>query len=1344
MRTVFPSILFSLALLLGSRQISLADELLTFDHYTVDQKLPSLYVKGITQDHFGFIWLSTRVAVCRFDGTQYKEFPAYDEKGAPVQLLPENIIFTPDSTLICSSLSGQYFFFDFNMECFRPYSLLNRLGETQAIVPSTKGFWICRDNRVYFLNPKSGVLIDIREIVDRKYIPENIEFLDITVKSEKLVAITTDSQLFVVDLKSKTSSHFDLKNLLENQSASLLLLDSQDYLWLSGNGNGLIRFDLRSGKNLRFSKSLQGKFFIPSNLIHCALEDKQNRIWVGTEGGLLVWSNITQTSTFYRYDPGNSYGLNTNPIYNSFCDKEGNVWLGTYFGGINLWRAKKSLFKIWQSGSNKWGLSGKAVSCVKEDCSHNLWIAFEDMGLSKLDAASGNLHKYTSNLDGTGLSYNNLHDLLFVSDNELWIATYTGGINILNPKTGDLRYINTQNEDELTSDNIYSFHKENNLIFIGTSNGISVFDLKLKKMRRFKPEQTLGIQFESICRGPERIWFSSPSYVYSYDMKTDSLICFDRIPQMIQINFVKADSKGRIWVGDCYNGLCSISEKTSDIKYFNAKNNFPASWIFSLEEAKNGWLWVSSDKGLIKFNPDNNYYELYDNYSGVNFNQFNFRASAKDSNGNIYFGGINGMVSFNENDSTDLAKDRKIYFTGMRLFNRVVLPGNNSPIKKSLNLTEEIKLRFDQNVFTIEFAAQSFSSNIQCKYAYYLENFEKGWNYVGIRDFATYTNLNPGTYYFHVKGSENNVEGETQERVIRIVVKPPYYLTAWAFLAYFLLICCIAILIYKIGKRIEKSKALAKFERLEKEHTEEITRLKLDFFTNISHELKTPLTLILGPLGKVLSDKKISPGARKKLTVINTNAQRLLQLVNQLLDFRKAESGKENLHVSEHDLHSLACEFNEAFETTAEAKNIRFNIHVSTDRNTVWLDSDKVKKIVFNLLSNAFKFTAAEGQIDLSFSLTSVKHDTPHDQILQIAVSDSGKGIAKEMQDKVFEKFFQIQDSDNLKGSGLGLAYAKTLVLLHKGNMSVESEVGKGTTFTISLPVSRNDYDATEIFQDKQTDESAQIWPEKTLDKPMAAKRLEEVSRKPVILVVEDNPSMLDFIKETLDNKYNVLTANNGDEAFGKLKDISPELIVSDVMMPGIDGLEFTRKLKSEIATSHVPVILLTAKGGFENNLEGLKSGADMYIEKPFFPEILEHNIENILKTRKSIIEKFRNEVSLPIREIAHSESDVKFIEHLTSLILSNIGNSDLDVTFLVNQMGISRSLLHLKLKALLNYSATEFIRSVRLKEAVKLIMSGKCNISEAAYETGFSNPAYFSNRFKEYYGKSPREYFNL
>jgi signal transduction histidine kinase/ligand-binding sensor domain-containing protein/AraC-like DNA-binding protein len=1349
LRVIGYSLLFLFAwVYLTSIKLSASDDVLNFYHYTKETGLPSSYVKGIAQDHYGFIWLATRVSVSRFDGSQYKEFPAFNEKGEQVELLCNRIFTCPDSTLVCRTNDGRYFRFDFENECFKAYTILNDIGLTQSLEPTNDGFWICRDNNVYFVDSKTGLLTDLRKMDGFSKIPGDISFVSLLVRGDQLVVLTGNKLIFLLDLKKKSVRSFEMPAVFENLPVSVFYLDHLNYLWLSEETCGLCRMDLSSGRFIHFSNDHSDKTYIPHNMVHCFTEDKQNHLWIGTEAGLFLWSNVSETFTFHKFEPNNPNGLNSDPIYSCLCDNIGNIWLGTYFGGINFWSSEKSFFKTWHSGISDWQLGGNVVSCLKEDSEGNLWIAFEDMGLNKYNIHTGEVIKYTSKSNSKCLTYNNLHDLLFVSDDELWIASYTGGINIMNPKTGNFTYINQRNNSELPSNNIYALYRLGNSIYIATSQGIAIYDLNYRRLSRFKPNMVGNLEFQSICKSGDKVWFSTVANVYYLDLKTDSFIRFEKIPQMSNINFVKADSKGRIWIGDCYNGLCYFDEKSDKVVFFNKENSFPASWMFSLEEGKNGWIWVSTDKGLVNFNPETKDYVLYDNTSGITFNQFNFRASYTDKHGNIYFGGNNGMVSFNEKENPKVLKNRPVIFTGLQLFNKPVQPGKNSPLKKSLNQVDEVVLRYDQNVFTIEYTAMSFSTYGRCQYAYYLENFEKNWNYVGNRAFATYTNLSPGTYYFHVKSSENSIMKQTDEQVLKIVVRPPYYLTVWAFIAYFLLICLISVIIYRIGKRLEKSKALVEMERREKEHGEEINKVKLEFFTNISHELKTPLTLILGPLSKLIEEEKLSPIFRKRLTGIDKNARRLFQLINQLLEFRKIENGKERLVVSQCDVRLLAEEIKESFESLTDSKDVDFRINIPQKETLVWIDANKIDKILFNLLSNAFKFTDDGGIVDLTIGV--VRRDDrsrKSNQDLLISVSDTGKGIKPEMLDKVFDRFFQIEDGNiKHKGSGIGLAYVKSLVLLHHGKIEVESELSVGTKFTVTVPASIVDYSADEIVKGEPQviEHEENIAVDTDFDPDIRMIDSNGTSRLPIVLIVEDNLELLDFMKESLEERYQIYSAQNGRDALEKLNHFSPELIISDVMMPEMDGFEFTRKIKSEINTSHIPVILLTAKSGIENKFRGLKTGADYYIEKPFYPAILEQNIENILNTRSNLIDRFKNDAFVPMSEIVHSESDKVFVEKLTAIIKSNISDPNMDVTFLITEMGMSRSLLHLKLKGLIDCSTTEFIRSVRLKEAVKLISSGKCNISEAAYETGFSSPAYFTRRFKEHYGKSPREYFDL
>lgn len=700
------------------------------------------------------------------------------------------------------------------------------------------------------------------------------------------------------------------------------------------------------------------------------------------------------------------------------------------------------------------------------------------------------------------------------------------------------------------------------------------------------------------------------------------------------------------------------------------------------------------------------------------------------------------MISFRERGKQEVEKELDVVFRGLQLFNQAVFPGEDQVLKESLNLHPEIRLKYKQNVFTIEYAGLNFQNEGNCQYAYYLENFETSWNYVGNRDFATYTNLGPGEYFFHVKASTDNAEWGNNVNTLKIIIEPPFWLSKWGFFIYFLLGIFLLVGFYVVATRIQKSKALAKMERREKEYLTELNNFKLEFFTNVSHELRTPLTLIVGPLTRILEDDKLTPALKKKMRGIMNNAHRLLMLINQLLEFRKIENGKEKLRVSHQNITTLLKDVEEAFIESAESKSITFKFEIINLDTNIWVDCQKLENVLINLISNALKFTKEGGEVNVKVELQ------PKELLyktLIITVADNGIGIDPSKLKRIFDRFYHADglNDTQVAGSGIGLALVHSLVKLHNGTIGVESVVGKGAVFTVKLPVSRKAYGDNEILIGAD-----QYIPHVTLAddlKPVPVLRdeIERLSKNPTILVIDDNRELLEFISETLISDYQVITAIDGTQGMEKVEESLPDLIISDVMMPGIDGFELTRKLKTDIRTSHIPIILLTAKSGEENEYEGLQTGADYYIEKPFLPHILVKLIENVLATRKSLIERFKSDVQMLPTEVAVSESDKDFLEKISGLIRENIDRPNLDVTYLVNEIGISRSLLHVKLKKLTDCSATEFIRSIRLREAVKLIADGKCNISEAAYKTGFSSPAYFSRRFKEYFGVTPKAYFD-
>ncbi|PKQ68473.1 hypothetical protein BZG01_04475 [Labilibaculum manganireducens] len=1315
---------------------------LEFTHYTTKDGLQSAYIKSIVQDSDGFIWVADRNDVLRFDGENFSKFPAYDASGKQTKLYCQKLFVTSDSILLGRTNLKEFYYFDSKTECFLPYKLLNDLNPIQEIATSSKGFWIKKSNKIFFLDPKNGYIENILHKLQIKQTPENANLYTVSVNNKWLV-FNSENQLYCYNLENEeliTHTFSSEENLIQYE---LLFLDSKQNIWLSSFYSGILKFNLKSKKCIHFSKSKNGNCHLPSNFIHSFSEDQLGRIWIGTEYGLAVYDNELEKMSIYNHQFSNPKGLNSDPIYDTYCDKHGNIWLGTYFGGINLWSNNKTFFQKWTPGLGEGQIKGDVVRCITEDNTGNLWIGLEDKGLNKYSRLTGKVTHFTDKYNNR-LSYNNLHDIIFIDDtNELWIATYTGGINVLNVQTNKFHYFNRENTPELFVNDICMFEKYGDSIYIATYSGILIYSLKDKTFRKLKPNRINNIVVSSICKTKDALWFSALNLIYKYVPESDSLSIFDKFPELHGINFVKTDSKNKIWVGDCYDGLFCYNKEQDSLSHFYLENGFPANWIYSMEEGSDGWIWVGTDKGLVKFLPDSAKSIVYDNNSGIPIEQFNYNTSFTDSKANIYFGGNGGMISFNKDADPPKLQKLSIVFTGVKLFNKLLKPGDLKNFDQSINKLEKLILKHDQNIITLEFSALSYASNEKCKYSYYLDGFEKNWNEISNRNSVTYTNLNPGKYTFKVKVFKDDYIVEYGKRELQIIVLPPFWLTWWAYTIYFAIGVVLIFSIFRVGKNLEKSKFSAEFEHREKLHNEEIHKIKMNFFTNISHELKTPLMLILGPINKILEKQKISPVVRRDLNNVEQNAERLYTLTNQLLEFQKIENSKEMLRVSNCDPTLFFNEISSSFESLAESRSILFQTDFPKEGEKIWIDLDKIDKIIFNLLSNAFKFTHEGGKITLSIQLIKRFPSLNSCFDLLITVKDSGRGIHPEELDKIFERYYQAKENSN--GSGIGLAYVKSLVTIHRGTINVDSIVNTGTSFTVKIPINKTDYTENEFNTAPD-----QFIPHKEIPILQINKRksnsidMDILSKKPHILIVEDNIELLDFLKEALEENFRITTAIHGVDALEKLEKITPELIVSDIMMPQMDGIQLTVQLKTNLKYSHIPIILLTSRSGTKNKLEGLQTGADFYIEKPFYPKLLEQNIKNILNTRKNVINKFKTENNVAIEEMTISEPDKIFLERIIAIIRKNISNPELDVMFLIKEMSISRTLLHTKLKNIVGCSSTEFIRSIRLKEAVKLISSKKCNISEAAYETGFSSPQYFSKRFREYFGKSPREYFDI
>jgi signal transduction histidine kinase/DNA-binding response OmpR family regulator/sugar lactone lactonase YvrE len=939
------------------------------------------------------------------------------------------------------------------------------------------------------------------------------------------------------------------------------------------------------------------------------------------------------------------------------------------------------------------------------------------------------------------------------SRHNLWAGTYLGGLNKYNLKTKRFTHYFQKNYPNLIVDNVFSLIEDrDHQIWVGTTNGLTVYNPEKGRFGRFRPKKFGPKGINHLLLDTEgNIWIATRrNGLYCYDKSKDEISNFSHtsngnsIPDNY-VNYIYEDSKKNIWAGTYEGGLCQYNRQTGRFTVYKEEDGLSSNTVFGIIESNSGNLWISTNNGLSCLNVANGAFTNYSVSDGLPNKQFNYNSVYKDSQGMLYFGTINGMIAFNPENMETTKYAPHIEFTDFKIFGKSISPDENkSPLSKNIEEIDEIHLNSKQaQSFTLEFTVPTLSHSSSTFFAVKL-NTDKNWSDIGPQRQVTYANLPHGKYEVMVKAAFNNDwTGDKLVKSITIIIDPPFYLSTTAYVIYMLVIAGIIVFFYDSFRRRQKEKNLILVERLEKEKIKEVNNLKLNFFTNISHELKTPLSLVLTPLQSFLDKNIFSQEIRPKMELITNNALRMNHLIDELMLFTKIETKQERICVKRGDLLNFIGNISEGFRVLADEKGIEYIVRITSSTEKTWFAPNKVERIVYNLLSNAFKYTLS-GKITLTAFL---QHEVDYIW-LNLKISDTGIGIAPSEIEKIFENYYQVNDFVNGRkaGFGIGLALTRELVLLHKGTISVESEPGKGSIFSVKLcvdaaafsqdEISKNDADAPFIEEYKYipvktTDLEPKIH-ENTIDKEISNKQYK-------ILIVEDNLELLHFYKELFSDTYTVFTAENGKKGLKKAKTQLPDIIISDVMMPEMTGTELACKLKASLDTCHIPLLLLTAKTGEEAQLEAYNSGADLYVEKPFHPVLIRKQISNLLYTKENQKKLYlANKVEL--NDIVSNERDKNLITNIEKLILKNLDNEAFSIYDILKELGIGRTLLHVKLKSVVGLSATEFINTVRIKESVKLLLRGY-NISETAYAVGFSSPGYFAHYFKKIFGMAPTEY---
>jgi len=1318
----------------------------------------------IFKDSRGFMWFGTSSGLSRFDGSNFKNYIHIEEDSTS---LIDNFIqnIQEDATgNLWIKTRWYYTIYDFKNEAFIKFNhFLQKKGINEPIedvyIDKNKKIWYKTQGYKHFqyfdtnkrklIDPFSNGSVDDIELADFYHDGKNYY----NIYTSGIIECFNGNN-FNLMFRNK-----DLQGKLGNDSVStLIFVDKESDIWVYGAKNGIYLYQTNTKRWQHFTTETTD-LQLSNNITTKIAQDKNGNIWIGTDhGGLDIINKYTKTVQPLYYKPDVPNSISQNSITDIFVDNIGIIWIGTYKEGICYYHESIYKFAHYQNFiSDKNSLPYNDVNCFAEDANGNLWIGTNGGGLIYFDRAKNTFTTFKHEASNpNSLSNNVIVNILIDNTGLLWIGTYTGGLSVFDGKKFKNFTVSNQDKNGLKSNSIWTLVQDkNNRIWMGTlGGGISVYDKENEAFITI-PNQG-GIQLPTdfvshihLLRSGD-LFIGTAKGIVFYNMK-ENRFCYNLLKNSDKpfnisndnVLDVFEDSRGLLWVGT-REGLSVLNPQTDFVKLFKKKDGLAEDIFNCIQEDDYGALWLSKSSGLSQLivkQQDGEYLFSINNFTesdGLQGREFNVNASCKTRNGELIFGGPNGFNLFQPQDIKQDTISPKIVLTDFQIFNQSIKAGEwvekKVILQNSITVTKKIKIKHSLNVFSIEFAALNTFNNEKIRYRYILEGFNEKW--IDADDNVrkvTYTNLNSGTYIFKVQASNTDGVWNEEYASLQIVILPPLYKTSFAYILYISLF--IGGLIYFRYTMLNKERAKFNIEqeRLQAKRNHELDEVKFRFLTNVSHEFRTPLTLILTPLDKLLKTIK-EPSDQKLLKIIERNAQQLLNLVNQLLDFRKLELYGLRFNPSFGDIISFLTEVCDNFTESFQRKNINFEFVSTIKSLNCQFDHEKIQRIVMNLLSNALKFTPEKGSVSLTFEVVS---DAPNKQTMQIKVIDSGLGIKENEREKIFERFYQSKNAESLggAGSGIGLNLAREMVLLHNGTISVESQLGKGSVFTVSLPIIHEEAVSKE--------EKAITLVQQTIEHEEIEAEIEKYGQRQSVVLVEDNIDFRTFMKDTLQERYTVYEAGNGQDGYELIHKKLPDLIISDIMMPGTDGLAMCSQLKSDLRTSHIPLIMLTARTADEDKIKGLEIGADDYITKPFKMDLLLLRIQNLMDKRSEMQKQFQKKMEINPSEIEISSIDEKLINKALALVEKNIADADFSVEDLSRELGMSRVYLYKKLMAITGKSPIEFIRIIRLKRGEQLLIKSQKTISEIAYEVGFNNPRYFSKYFKEEYGMLPSEYVN-
>ena len=1319
-------------------------------------------VTEIAEDKQGFIWFVTREKLYQYNSQDFNSFEPKYQAGVPhTNNYVTSMLIDRSNTIWVGTNTGACIFNKnkWQMDAVR---IIDREMPQKIIFPTNikqneRGeIWMVESNNMALMDSASRELKFVRTNEGRLIV--NVFCFD---QLDNIFAANNLGDLYHIDSKTFIATKMNV-NLAPTKLFSIHLINN--ILWISTDGFGLKRYSIDGTFiDSYFTKDNVSDYY--SNRIRDILQTSDGKIWIATYKGLIEWreGNFNQ----YLSDLNNQFSLPDNSIVSLMEDRQKGLWIGTWRGGVGYLNSFANTFETYTHSPFENSLSGNLINSITEASDGMIWIGTDGQGLDQFNEQR-KIFRHIELKGSKNTSVTNIKCVFQDLQGNIWIGTYGEGLFIR--KNGESSF----QPFILGNKNVYDILGDQEGLWIATyGSGLYYYRHSDQSLRQYvmQPGDSTTLISNNLRKlfldSSRNLWIISSSGIFtkSYGKnKFDRLLIEDEtVKSPAQIYSIAGSSNVLVWIGTDH-GVYSV-DPSRLVKHYPISFNGKDVSVYGIVVTGPETLWISSNFGIFSYNIVTGKSLNYSISDGLHGNLFNAGAVCQTSSGKIFFGSTTGLVAFNPTTMQANPYKPKIWFSRIFINHKEMLPGqDNSPLEKPLFETKKLSLQPTQNSFSIEFIAQNYLNPQKNQFRYRLKGFDPSWVESGSNSKATYTNIPPGEYVFEVVACNNDMVWNMEPARLTIFIPRPLLLSRVAMFIYLLLFIALGFLVRRIilyRTRLEHQIELERLQRLEEEKSHQN---KLTFFTNISHELRTPLTLITGPVESLMSAPGLDQKSFNQLTLIKRNAGRLLKLINQLLDFRRIEENKMELHVIRTDLVVFVREIFNYFLDVARQKNINYVFVSIQDHILLSFDAEKIDKAIFNLISNAFKFTPARGTIMVEISQGQKGSMAPRPDLfvigelkthnfIQISVEDNGPGIEPSSIEKVFDRFFRVENNEvPQSGTGIGLHLTKHLILLHGGEIELQSQVGKGSVFRIRLPLDEEHLNGNQDIEfahanHPEHEENLSFDPGEqnaTLTENWNTSDGNQKKLEKLILLVEDHHDLSNFVTQILSDEYRMITAFTGREGIEKAQIYLPDLIISDIMMPDKNGIELVQELKSNLKTSHIPIILLTALTSVENKIVGFSSGADDYIEKPFNSDVLKARIKNIFNSRISLQQYYSKKIALGFEAEIPETPDQKMMEKAIRFVEKNLMDENLDIEKLANYLNLSQSTLYRKLKALTGKSATDFVRTIRLEYAARLLREGNNNIEEVSGMAGFNSHSYFSRSFKEHFGKTPSEYVSL